>query len=149
MAHRFPALIAAPAPARGRLWLTGARLFDGSPAAGHAGALREDTAVLIEDGVIRRVADDRERCPDGARPLDLVLPELTGPEVMRRMHATLPDVRVLVYSGTFNKSLIMEALKCKPDGYIEKSDSLARRPCNASTSITIQSLVSAWKIGTP
>jgi len=28
--HRFPALIAAPAPARGRLWLTGARLFDGT-----------------------------------------------------------------------------------------------------------------------
>ncbi len=71
MAHRFPALIAAPAPARGRLWLTGARLFDGSPAAGDGAALREDTAVLVEDGVIRRVADDRERCPDGARPLDL------------------------------------------------------------------------------
>ena len=30
MAHRFPALIAAPAPAQGRLWLTGARLFDGT-----------------------------------------------------------------------------------------------------------------------
>jgi imidazolonepropionase-like amidohydrolase len=66
VAHRFPALIAAPAPARGRLWLTGARLFDGS-----GGPLRADTAVLVEDGVIQRVADDRERCPDGARPLDL------------------------------------------------------------------------------
>jgi imidazolonepropionase-like amidohydrolase len=81
VAHRFPALIAAPAPARGRLWLTGARLFDGSPAAGDGGALRADTAVLIEDGVIQRVADDRERCPDGARPLDLggrtLMPGLT------------------------------------------------------------------------
>ena len=66
MAHRFPALIAAPAPARGRLWLTGARLFDGTGA-----PLRENTAVLVEDGVIRRVADDREACPDGARPVDL------------------------------------------------------------------------------
>jgi imidazolonepropionase-like amidohydrolase len=64
--HRFPALIAAPAPAQGRLWLTGARLFDGTGA-----ALRENTAILVEDGVIRRVADDREACPDGARPVDV------------------------------------------------------------------------------
>ena len=64
--HRFPALIAAPAPAQGRLWLTGARLFDGTGA-----PLRENTAILVEDGVIRRVADDREACPDGARPVDV------------------------------------------------------------------------------
>ena len=74
--HRFPALIAAPAPEEGRLWLTGARLFDGTGA-----ALRENTAILVEDGVIRRVADDRERCPDGARPVDLgrrvLMPGLT------------------------------------------------------------------------
>jgi len=74
--HRFPALIAAPAPAEGRLWLTGARLFDGTEA-----ALRENTAILVEDGVIRRVADDRERRPDGARPVDVgrrvLMPGLT------------------------------------------------------------------------
>ena len=76
MTHRFPALIAAPAPAGERLWLTGARLFDGTGA-----ALRENTAILVEDGVIRRVADDRERCPDGARPVDVggrvLMPGLT------------------------------------------------------------------------
>ena len=76
MTHRFPALIAAPAPAEGRLWLTGARLFDGTEA-----ALRENTAILVEDGVIRRVADDRERRPDGARPVDVgrrvLMPGLT------------------------------------------------------------------------
>ena len=76
MTHRFPALIAAPAPAEERLWLTGARLFDGTGA-----ALRENTAILVEDGVIRRVADDRERCPEGARPVDVrrrvLMPGLT------------------------------------------------------------------------
>ena len=76
MTHRFPALIAAPAPAQGRLWLTGARLFDGTGA-----PLRENTAILVEDGVIRRVADDREACPDGARPVDVgqrvLMPGLT------------------------------------------------------------------------
>jgi imidazolonepropionase-like amidohydrolase len=105
VAHRFPALIAAPPPARERLWLTGARLFDGSPPAGNGAALREDTAVLIEDGVIQRVADDRERCPDGARPLDLggrtLMPGLTDahthasghvPRTAKGAEAPLPGV---------------------------------------------------------
>ena len=76
MAHRFPALIAAPPAGQGRLWLTGARLFDGTGA-----PLRENAAVLVEDGIIRRVADAAEPCPDGARPLDLgqrvLMPGLT------------------------------------------------------------------------
>ncbi len=76
MAHRFPALIAAPAAASGRLWLTGARLFDGTGA-----PLRESTAILVEDGIIRRVADARERRPDGARLVDVgervLMPGLT------------------------------------------------------------------------
>jgi imidazolonepropionase-like amidohydrolase len=76
VAHRFPALIAAPAAAQGRLWLTGTRLFDGTGT-----PLRENTAILVEDGIIRRVADDREPCPDGARLVDLgqrvLMPGLT------------------------------------------------------------------------
>ncbi len=76
MAHRFPALIAAPAAGSGRLWLTGARLFDGTGA-----PLRESTAILVEDGIIRRVADARERRPDGARLVDVgervLMPGLT------------------------------------------------------------------------
>jgi imidazolonepropionase-like amidohydrolase len=76
MAHRYPALIAAPAPAQGRLWLTGARLFDGTGA-----PLREHAAILIEDGVIRRVTDAAEPCPEGARAVDVggrvLMPGLT------------------------------------------------------------------------
>jgi len=64
--HRFPALIAAPEPQQGRLWLTGARLFDGT-----GGPVRDDAAVLVEDGVIRRLGHSSEPCPDGARELDL------------------------------------------------------------------------------
>ena len=56
--------------------------------------------------------------------LDLVLPELSGAEVLRRMSSSLPLTRVLVYSGTFNQAVIIEALKCRPHGYVEKSDTL-------------------------
>jgi len=64
--HRFPALIAGPAPARGRLWLTGARLLDGT-----GGPVRDQAAVLVQDGVIGRVGTAAEPCPAGARQLDL------------------------------------------------------------------------------
>jgi imidazolonepropionase-like amidohydrolase len=89
MAHRFPALIAAPPAGRGRLWLTGARLFDGTGA-----PLRENAAVLVEDGVIRRVTTAAEPCPDGARPLDLgqrvLMPGLT--DAHTHTSGTLPEV---------------------------------------------------------
>jgi imidazolonepropionase-like amidohydrolase len=98
--HRFPALIAAPAPASGRLWLTGARLFDGTGA-----PLRENTAILVEDGIIQRVADARERCPEGARSVDVgervLMPGLTDahthasgrvPHTAKGAEEPLPDV---------------------------------------------------------
>ena len=98
MAHRFPALIAAPAPAVGRLWLTGARLFDGT-----GGPVRESAAVLVEDGIIRRVGDASQPCPDGAQELDVgqrvLMPGLTDahihasgriPHVLRGAEGVLP-----------------------------------------------------------
>jgi imidazolonepropionase-like amidohydrolase len=100
MTHRFPALIAAPAPASGRLWLTGTRLFDGTGA-----PLRDHTAVLVTDGVIARVADDREPVPEGARELDaggrVLMPGLTDvhthasgevPKTAKGAEAPLPGV---------------------------------------------------------
>jgi imidazolonepropionase-like amidohydrolase len=59
-------LIADPPRAAGRLWLTGARLLDGT-----GGPVRDGAAVLVEDGVIRRVGAASEPCPDGARLLDV------------------------------------------------------------------------------
>jgi len=89
VAHRSPALIAAPPVGRGRLWLTGARLFDGTGA-----ALRENAAVLVEDGIIRRVGDAAEPCPDGARLLDVgqrvLMPGLT--DAHTHTSGTIPEV---------------------------------------------------------
>jgi imidazolonepropionase-like amidohydrolase len=93
-------LIAAPAAASGRLWLTGARLFDGTGA-----PLRDNAAILVQDGVIGRVGDAREPCPDGARRLDVgqrvLMPGLTDahthasgsvPRVAKGAEAPLPGV---------------------------------------------------------
>jgi imidazolonepropionase-like amidohydrolase len=65
MPHRFPALIADPPPAAGQLWLTGLRLFDGT-----GDSLRDDVAVLVEDGVIRRIVATPEPCPREAWSID-------------------------------------------------------------------------------
>jgi len=64
--HRYPALLADPPRAPGRLWLTNARLFDGT-----GPEVREDAAVLVEDGVISAVTRASASCPIGARRLDL------------------------------------------------------------------------------
>jgi imidazolonepropionase-like amidohydrolase len=98
MPHRFPALIAAPARGAGRLWLTGVRLFDGT-----GGPVRDDVAVLVEDGVIRRVTTARERCPAGALAIEagqrVLLPGLIDahthaagrvPRVLRGAEEVLP-----------------------------------------------------------
>jgi len=65
-APRLASLIAAPPPAPGRLWLTNARVFDGTGA-----APRDGSAVLVADGRIERVGDARDGAPEGARVLDL------------------------------------------------------------------------------
>jgi imidazolonepropionase-like amidohydrolase len=83
------------------LWLTGARLFDGTGA-----AVREGAAVLVEDGIIRHVGDASQPCPDGARRLDVgqrtLMPGLIDahthaagriPQVLRGAEAVLPGTR--------------------------------------------------------
>jgi imidazolonepropionase-like amidohydrolase len=63
---RMGALLAAPRPATGRLWLTNARLFDGTGAAPRDGA-----AVLVADGAIAAVGDTGDGVPEGARVVDV------------------------------------------------------------------------------
>jgi imidazolonepropionase-like amidohydrolase len=66
MPHRYPSLLAAPPPAQGRLWLTNARLFDGTGA-----PVAQAAAVLVSDGVIERVGRAADPTPEGARVIDL------------------------------------------------------------------------------
>ena len=66
MPARLPCLLADPPPARGRLWLTGARLFDGTGA-----APREAAAVLVEDGRIAALGSASDGVPEGAQVIEL------------------------------------------------------------------------------
>ena len=79
LAHRMPALLAAPPAADGRLCLTNARLLDGA----HA-------AVLIEEGRIACVGDGT---PEGAHIVDLegktLLPGLIDAHI--HLYARTPE----------------------------------------------------------
>jgi len=62
----LPALLAAPPPGETSLWLTNARLIDGTGA-----APREGSAVLVRDGRIEAVATAGADPPDDAVTIDL------------------------------------------------------------------------------
>jgi imidazolonepropionase-like amidohydrolase len=87
---RLPALIAAPAPAAGRLWLTNARLFDGTGA-----TVRDGAGVLIADGEIARVGDAGDGVPDGARVVDVggrtLMPGLIDAHAHVYPHVPVPE----------------------------------------------------------
>jgi imidazolonepropionase-like amidohydrolase len=90
LGHRMPALLAAPPPAPGRLYLTGARLLDGT-----GSAPRDGAAVLVEEGRIARVGTSTDAVPEGAEVLDLegrtLLPGLIDAHVHVHGEAPAPD----------------------------------------------------------
>jgi DNA-binding NarL/FixJ family response regulator len=57
--------------------------------------------------------------------LDLLLPELNGVEVLRTLRGELREPRFVVYSGTLNRGLIVEALQARPHGFVHKTDALS------------------------
>jgi imidazolonepropionase-like amidohydrolase len=87
MPRRHPSLLAAPPPARGRLWLTRARLFDGT-----ASGVRDGAAVLVSDGVIQRVGDASDAVPEAARVIDLQGRMLLPGLIDLHVHTQVPDL---------------------------------------------------------
>jgi two-component system response regulator NreC len=63
-------------------------------------------------------------CPD-VLVLDLILPRLSGVDVMRRLRQERSAPRMLVYSGTLSQKQAVAALRCRPDGFVEKGETLS------------------------
>lgn len=57
--------------------------------------------------------------------VDLLLPGMSGVELLRALREHGRDTRVLIYSGTLNQSLVGSALDARPHGFVHKEDSLA------------------------
>lgn len=97
-------------------------------------ALRQMMAhVLCADGsyeVIAEADNGRDafdlclRVKPDVLILETVLPQLSGREVVRRLRRRSARIRVLMFSGTMDQLLIVESLKSRPDGFVEKRCSL-------------------------
>jgi DNA-binding NarL/FixJ family response regulator len=57
--------------------------------------------------------------------LDIMLPNLNGAEILRRIIKELPDTNVLIFSGYQNIGLVRELLEIGANGFVEKSASLS------------------------
>lgn len=57
--------------------------------------------------------------------LDLMLPECSGVEVMRMMREEKLETRVLLFSGTLSRDLMMEGLRAEPHGFVHKDEVLS------------------------
>lgn len=55
----------------------------------------------------------------------LELPEMNGPEMIRQMRQGNPSARILVFSGSRNRYLLLQGLEAGPHGFVHKSESLA------------------------
>ena len=56
--------------------------------------------------------------------LDLLLPEMSGVEVLRELRASEREMRLLVYSRSNNREMMLAALQARPHGFVRKSDSM-------------------------
>jgi two-component system nitrate/nitrite response regulator NarL len=55
--------------------------------------------------------------------MDISMPGMGGLEAARRLRATLPDVKVLVFTMHDNKEYVLEIIRCGASGYVLKDTS--------------------------
>jgi DNA-binding NarL/FixJ family response regulator len=56
--------------------------------------------------------------------IELVLPELCGHEVISRVRREFPGIRVVVFTGASDTSMLANALRSEPNGFVHKSEPL-------------------------
>jgi DNA-binding NarL/FixJ family response regulator len=83
-------------------------------------SLENDVAIVGEAGDGESaVRLTRELEPD-VLVLDFMLPDFDGAEVMRRVRADFPEVRVLFVTGSLQRDTVRYALGCGAEGYVLK-----------------------------
>jgi len=81
--------------------------------------------VIIESGDGQAGCDAcLEQKPDFVI-LDVMLPNLNGTEILRCFRESLPDTKVLIFSGYQSPSLVRELLQAGAHGFVEKSAPLS------------------------
>jgi two-component system cell cycle sensor histidine kinase/response regulator CckA len=59
-------------------------------------------------------------CEIGVVLLDLAMPEMNGAEVLRRIHALRPELRILVVSGYRESDALRELAGQRVEGFLQK-----------------------------
>jgi DNA-binding NarL/FixJ family response regulator len=86
--------------------------------------------------------------------LDIMLPELSGIEIVRRLKEEDNTTRLLIYSGTTNSDLIAEVMRTKPHGFVHKEDNLdtfrqaLKTVCNGGSYITAAAMAVGKNLAT-
>lgn len=95
--------------------------------AGLTAALGQDPGIDIVGSVDNgadAVAMARRERPDVAI-VDMRLPDMPGPQLCRRLRATVPDLSVIVLSTYLSEDAVREALEAGASAYVTKSAGLA------------------------
>jgi DNA-binding NarL/FixJ family response regulator len=66
-----------------------------------------------------------ERTTPAVVVLDLLMPDLGGAEIIKRLRVRIPLSRVLVFSGAIDDSVLGPAVLARPHGFVKKSDPLS------------------------
>jgi len=65
-----------------------------------------------------------ERTSPNIAIIDPLLPQLCGHEVISRIRREFPEIRVVVFTGTWDATVLANALRSEPDGIVHKSERL-------------------------
>jgi DNA-binding NarL/FixJ family response regulator len=98
-------------------------------------AVREMVAMVMDrDGGFAVVAEAESgieglRCLHSHSPeliiTGLSLPEMNGPEMIRAVRNEMPEIRVLIFTGSRNRHLLMQGIEAGPHGFVHKTEPLS------------------------